>query len=208
MEVLQAIIDAIIGFFRTPPFLLGFIAIVGLILQKKSIGEIVRGGFMAAFGMAIIQIGVDTLTGSIAPLNDLYQTIYGSPDDIPGMGEAEYTSEYGSDIGYAMVLGYIIHLLIARFTKVKTVFLTGHFIWWMPFIFVAIGVGAGWSGAGLIIWGAILSALYWSFMPYFMRPYSRKVIGDDSFTLGHPSAILALISGSIAKVVGNPENST
>ncbi|MFW6298545.1 MAG: PTS ascorbate transporter subunit IIC [Bacillota bacterium] len=208
MEVLQAIVDAIIEFFRTPPFLLGFIAIVGLILQKKSVGEIIRGGFMAAFGMAIIQIGVDTLTGSIAPLNDLYQTIYGSPDDIPGMGEADYTDQYGSDIGYAMVLGYIIHLLIARFTKVKTVFLTGHFIWWMPFVFVAIGVGAGWSGAGLILWGAILSALYWSFMPYFMRPYSRKVIGDDSFTLGHPSAILALVSGTIAKYVGNPENST
>ncbi len=208
MEALQAIVDAIIGFFRTPPFLLGFIAVVGLILQKKKIAEIVRGGVMAAFGMAIIQIGVDTLVGSIAPLNDLYQSIYGSPDDVPGMGEAAYTEQYGSDIGYAMVLGYILHLLIARFTKVKTVFLTGHFIWWMPFIFVAIGVGAGWSGAGLVIWGAILSALYWSFMPYFMRPYSRKVIGDDSFTLGHPSAILALISGTIAKYVGNTENST
>ncbi len=207
MDFLWTIVDGIILFFRTPPFLLGFIAIVGLIAQKKPINEIIRGGFMAAFGMFIISFGVDFLVDSILPLNNLAAGITDDPD-AGGIGEASYTEQYGSDIGLAMVLGFALHIAIAFFTKVKTIFLTGHFLWWMPFIFVAVGVGVGMEGAPLVIWGAVLSALYWSFMPYLLRPYSRAVIGDDSFTLGHPSAILALISGTIAKYVGNKEKST
>ena len=207
MDFIMTIVNGIVEFFQTPPFLLGFVAIVGLIAQKKPINEILRGGFMAAFGMFIIEIGVDILIGSIGPLNDLYAGIVQDPD-AGGIGEASYTEQYGSDIGLAMVIGFALHILIALFTKVKTIFLTGHFLWWMPFIFVAVGVGVGMEGFSLVLWGAVLSALYWSFMPYFLRPYSRAVLGDDSFTLGHPSAILALISGTVAKYVGNTENST
>ncbi|MFH5881855.1 MAG: PTS ascorbate transporter subunit IIC [Candidatus Izemoplasmataceae bacterium] len=207
MEFLESVLFAIINFFRNPPFLLGFIAIVGLALQKKRIDEILKGGFLAAFGMFIIQIGVDVLVGAILPLNILYQGIYGDPD-AAGMGVSAFTETYGADVGLAMIVAFVIHILIARFTKIKTIFLTGHFLWWMPFIFVAIGVGAGFTGFGLIIWGAILSALYWSFMPWFLRPFVRDVIGDDSFTLGHPSGFLALVSGGIARLVGNKEKST
>ena len=209
MDFLLSVVDAIIGFFRTPPFLLGFIAVVGLALQKKPIDKILRGGFLAAFGMFIIQFGVDVLVGSILPLNVLYQGLYGTTDALPGLGEAAYTAEYGSVIGLAMVTGFVIHLLIARFTKVKTIFLTGHFLWWMPFIFVAVAVGAGFAADwALILWGGVLSALYWSFMPYLLRPFVRDVIGDDSFTLGHPSGFLALLSGTVARYVGNKEKST
>jgi len=207
MDAIMTIVDPIIQFFRTPPFLLGFIAIVGLIAQKKAVSEIIRGGFMAAFGMFLITFGVDVLVESILPVNQLAEGVVDDPD-AGGIGQESYTEQYGSTIGVAMVLGFVLHVLIALFTKVKTIFLTGHFLWWMPFIFVAIGVGAGLPEWGLIIWGAVLSALYWSFMPYFLRPYSRAVLGDDSFTLGHPSAILALISGTIAKYVGNKEKST
>ena len=206
---MNAFLEAIISFFRNPPFLLGLIAVVGLALQKKPIDKILKGGFLAAFGMFIIAFGVDILVGAILPLNILYQGIYGTDDVLPGLGSEVFTNQYGSVVGLAMLSGFVIHLLIARFTKVKTVFLTGHFLWWMPFIFVAVAVGGGITADwALIVWGGLFSALYWSFMPYFLRPFVREVIGDDSFTLGHPSGFLALLAGTIAKYVGNKENST
>jgi PTS system ascorbate-specific IIC component len=202
-------VDAIISFFRNPPFLLGLIAIVGLALQKKPLDKILKGGFLAAFGMFIITFGVGVLVGAILPLNILYQGIHGAGDAVPGLGEAAFTAQYGSIVGLAMLVGFVIHLLIARFTKVKTIFLTGHFLWWMPFIFVAVAVGGGITADwALVVWGGLFSALYWSFMPYLLRPFVREVIGDDSFTLGHPSGFLALLAGTIAKYVGNKENST
>ena len=63
-------------------------------------------------------------------------------------------------------LGLALHVLIARFTPIKTIFLTGHMLWWFPFIFVAAGVEGGMSGIPLIAFGAITSALYWSCLLY------------------------------------------
>ncbi len=209
MEGFQSFVEALLDFFDAfPPLLIGLIAVVGLIAQRQRIDEIIRGGLMAAFGMMIIMFGVDVLVGSIAPINELYEVVADPEAVDPAYGEEAYLAEYGAQIGLAMLLGFVLHILIALFTKVKTIFLTGHFLFWMPFIFVAVGVGVGMPAWALVIWGGILSALYWSFMPYFLRPYSREVIGSDDFTLGHPSAILALVSGTIAKYVGNKENST
>ncbi len=206
MDVFRTFAEGLYEFFSGfPPILIGLIAIIGLIAQRKHFSEVIRGGIMAAFGMMIIMVGVDVLVGSILPVNNLYNVAAGgeaAPDEVG------FIAEYGAEIGLAMLLGFVLHILIAIFTKVKTIFLTGHFLFWMPFIFVAVAAGLGMPTAGIIIWGGVLSALYWSFMPYFLRPYSRAVIGSDDFTLGHPSAILALVSGTIAKYVGNKENST
>jgi ascorbate PTS system EIIC component len=209
MELLNLLIEGIIGFFRNPPFLLGFIAIAGLALQRKPLDQILKGGFLAAFGMFIIGFGVDVLVGSILPLNILYQGLYTSNAAAPGLGVAAYTEQWGSVVGLAMLTGFVIHLALARFTKFKTIFLTGHFLWWMPFIFVAVAVGAGFSNElAIVLWGGLLSALYWTFMPYFLRPFVRDVIGDDSFTLGHPSGFLALLAGTVARYVGDKSKST
>lgn len=202
-EVLNFIIDNI---FRNPPILLGLIAMLGLILLRKSIGEIVKGTLLAAFGMYILQVGTGLLVNAILPINILFQNF-----SEAGTGEALTTGfmeTHGGNVGLAMVIGFVIHLLIARFTKIKVIFLTGHFLWWFPFIFVAAGVEGGLEGVSLVVFGAVTSALYWSLVPWLLRKYVRDVTGEDSFTLGHPSGILSLISGFFAKKFGNKEKST
>ncbi|MFW7433078.1 PTS ascorbate transporter subunit IIC [Vagococcus carniphilus] len=192
---------------KNPPVLLGLIAMIGLILQRKSISEIVKGSLSAAFGMVTLTAGVNMLVGTIAPINSAVQSQLGV-EVTEGLSDVTFTAEYGGTVGLAMFVGLIIHLLIARFTPVKTIFLTGHMLWWFPFVIVAGGVEAGMAGTSLIFFGAILSALYWSFMPWIMRKYVWDVIGDDSFLIGHPTGILSLISGFVAKRVGNKDKST
>ncbi len=202
-EFLDFIIQNI---FRNPPILLGLIAMLGLILLKKPIGEVIKGSLLAAFGMYILQIGTGLLVDAILPINILFQNFSDA-----GTTEALTTvfmDNHGGDVGLAMVIGFVIHLLIARFTRFKVIFLTGHFLWWFPFIFVAAGVEGGLSGITLILFGAIASALYWSLMPWALRKYVSDVTGENTFTLGHPSGILSLISGSVAKKFGNKEHST
>lgn len=195
--------------FRNPPVLLGLIAGLGLVLQKKSFADTVKGMFLAAIGMLILQLGVDVLVQAILPVNIAFQGLnLAEETQAVGMTSEQFTANFGGVVGSAMFLGFIIHLLIARFTPVKTIFLTGHFLWWFPYIFVAIGVGVGMDGVSLVIFGALFSAIYWSFVPWIMRPFVKNVIGDNSFTLGHPSAGLSIVSGLVARVVGNKEKST
>ncbi|EPI00745.1 MULTISPECIES: PTS ascorbate transporter subunit IIC [unclassified Enterococcus] len=192
---------------RNPPVLLGLIAMLGLILQRKNFSEIIKGSMSAAFGMVILTAGVNMLVGTIAPINVAVQTQLGVTV-AEGLSDATFTAEYGGTVGLAMFFGLIIHLLIARFTPVKTIFLTGHMLWWFPFVLVAGGVEAGLEGVLLISVSAVLAACYWSFMPWIMRKYVWAATEDDSFLIGHPTGILSLVSGFVAKRVGNKEKST
>lgn len=193
--------------FRNPPVLLGLIAALGLILQKKNSADIIKGALMAAFGMVILDAGVGMLVSSISPINAAFQALAGSAA-TEGLNDVTFTASYGGDIGMAMFIGLILHLIIARFTPFKVIFLTGHMLWWFPFIFVAAGVEGGLSGMALIIFGAVSSALYWSIMPWLLRKYVFAVTGDDSFTLGHPTGCLSLLSGFVASKLGNKAKST
>ena len=192
---------------KNPPVLLGLIAMLGLIIQRKSFSETVKGVLTAAFGMVALTAGVNMLVGTISPINVAVQTQLGV-EVTEGLSDVTFTAEYGGTVGLAMFLGLVIHLLIARFTPVKTIFLTGHMLWWFPFVFVAAGVEAGLSGGALIGISGILSACYWSFMPWIMRKYVWDATGDDSFLIGHPTGVLSLVSGFVAKRVGNKEKST
>ncbi|WP_439258011.1 PTS ascorbate transporter subunit IIC [Lonepinella sp. BR2271] len=192
---------------KNPPVLLGLIAFLGLALQKKSISDIIKGTLTAAFGMVILTTGVNLMSGTIVPINTAFQNHLGLEVSQGLLGD-NFTQNYGGTVGLAMFVGLILHLLIARFTPVKTIFLTGHMLWWFPFVFVATGVENGLTGWVLITFAAIFSALYWSLMPWIMRKFVWDATGDDSFLIGHPTGILSLVSGYVAKWFGNKEKST
>lgn len=201
---MRFIIDNI---FRNSPILLSLIAMIGLILQKKKVSEIIKGTFMAAFGMLILEQGVNILISSIIPINSAFQKFTGGTVG-EGLNGTTFTNDYGSIIGIVMFIGLIIHILIARYTPIKTIFLTGHMLWWFPFIFVASGIEGGLSGVKLIIFSSVLSALYWSIMPWILRKYVSDVTNDKSFTLGHPTGLLSIIAGYVSFKFGNKSNST
>jgi len=206
----QAVLDFLTDYIlRNPPVLLGIIAAIGLLIQRKNVADIVKGSLSAAFGMLILDTGVSLIVGTIVPINGAFQvTIAEGAGGSEGLSDVTFIADFGGEIGLAMFVGLILHLLIARFTPVKTIFLTGHMLWWFPFIFVAAGVEAGLAGIILIIFGALFSALYWSFMPWVMRNYIWDVTKDKSFLIGHPTGILSIISGFVAKRFGNKERST
>jgi PTS system ascorbate-specific IIC component len=188
--------------------LLGLIAGLGLVLQGKNGADVVKGMLLAAFGMIILDTGVGMLVGTIAPINGAFQALSAGPATTEGLNDVTFTQLHGGEVGLAMLIALILHLIIARFSPFKIIFLTGHMIWWFPFIFVAAGVEAGLSGGLLVGISAVFSALYWSIMPFALRKYVWAVTGDEGFTLGHPTGILSLISGFVASKTGNKGKST
>jgi ascorbate PTS system EIIC component len=206
MVVLDFIINEIFG---SAPIFLSLIAFIGLILQKKKASDVLAGTLKTTIGVVILQKGVDIIIGSIVPLMGafgIFNATSGEP--IQSMGSSVFMVEYGSAIGIAMVSAFAINLLVARFTKWKSVFLTGHMLYWFPFIFVAAGVDAGLSGVMLIVVATAFTALYMVVSPNLIRPFVKLVTGDDSFTLGHPTIGLSLISGYLGKWFGDKSKST
>jgi len=205
MEILNFLINNVFG---SAPIFLALIALVGLMLQKKPMSEVLSGTFKTAIGVVILQKGCGILLEGIIPLASSIAQINPAQSVAPSMGADIFMDKFGFEIGVAMLGGFLINLLVARFTKWKTVFLTGHMLYWFPFVFTGVGVAAGLEGGMLILTSSIFTALYYVIAPNIIRPYVKEVTGDDSFTLGHPSVSLALIGGFLAKKFGDKSKST
>lgn len=202
MAVLNFIVNEIFG---QGAIFLALIAMIGLILQKKDFSAVVRGTLMTAIGFFVLNAGTGLITGSsIDGLSTAFNAILPQAHNQPDID----MSVYGTQIGIVMIIAFAFNLLFARFTKWKSIFLTGHMLYWFPYVFIAAGVDAGLTGGKLIILAAIFTAAYMVICPNLMRPLVKEVTGSDSFTIGHPTTILSLISGYLGKIVGDKSHST
>lgn len=206
MAVLDFIINEIFG---SAPIFLALIAFVGLMLQRKGFSEVLAGTFKTAIGVVILSKGTDIVISAIIPMMNAFGAFSVEGGEVvESMGSATFMAEYGAPIGIAMVSAFGINLLVARFTKWKSVFLTGHMLYWFPFIFVAAGVDAGLTGTMLVVVATVFTAAYMIITPNVIRPFVRLVTNDDSFTIGHPTIGLSLISGYLGKWFGDKSKST
>ena len=167
MVVLNFIINEIFG---QGAIFLALIAMIGLILQKKQFSEIVRGTMMTAIGFFVLSQGTGIITGnSIDGLAAAFNTMMPAANGKPDID----MSVYGTQIGIVMLIAFAFNLLFARFTKWKSVFLTGHMLYWFPYVFIAAGVDAGLTGGKLIGLATIFTADYMVISPNLIRPLVR-----------------------------------
>ncbi len=203
MAVLEFIINEVFG---QGSIFLALIAMVGLILQKKPFTEVVRGTAMTAFGFLVLNTGTSLITDkSIDGLIAGFGAVM--PQAAP-QPTADIVGEYGSFIGAAMLAAFIINILVARFTKWKTIFLTGHMLSNFPFFFLAAGVDAGLRGIPLLVVTIIFTTLYLIVCPNLMRPLVKEVTGKDNFSIGHPTTFFSVLSGYLGKLIGDKSKST
>lgn len=203
MAVLNFIVKEIFG---QGAIFLAMIALIGLLLQKKPASEVIRGTFMTAIGYFVLNQGVSIVSGTVADVSTAFCTFM--PQAVPSTA-VDIGGDYGTQIGIVMVVAFAINLLFARFSKKwKCVFLTGHMLYWFPYIFVAAGVDAGMKGMPLILMATAFTAIYMIVAPNLMKPLVKEVTGSDAFSIAHPTTVLSLLASRVAKWTGNKEKST
>ena len=191
-----------------PAFMLGLVALIGLLIQKKSFDDVIRGTVKTMAGLMIMFIGVDILVGAIEPIAALFGKVYA----VEGGGQVfdwiGYLGEYGVQIVLVMAFGFLVNLLFARFTKFKYVFLTGHILFWYAYTVVgALADGGVITGWPLILIGSVLLGAIVTFLPALTAPFVEKVTGNRDFVIGHSTIGLAWLQAVIGKFVGDPSKS-
>ncbi|MGE7056973.1 PTS transporter subunit IIC, partial [Paenibacillus glucanolyticus] len=178
MDVLYWIATNIFG---TPAILLGFIVLVGLLLQKKSTSQLVSGTFKAIIGFLIIGAGSDVIVKALNVFEPMWKEVFGLESGSLGtfMGQEAFNSKFGSAVTLAMLLGFLINVALARFTRFKFIYLTGHMMFWTSTIFAGVIVHAA---SGISIWKlvlmiAVVLGVYWTFQPALVQPFLRKITG-------------------------------
>ena len=192
-----------------PTFMLGIVALVGLLLQRKTLSEVVSGTIKTMAGVIILFSAVDLLVGVISPISTLFGKVYAFQGEAIAVDWTAFLGEYGVPVILVMVFGFVVNLILARVTKFKYVFLTGHIMFWNAFMVVAALADAGKiSGLPLIVIGSIVQGVLATILPALIAPYVFKLTGTKDFTIGHTTTSLALVGAWIGKLVGDPSKST
>ncbi|MCX8617126.1 PTS sugar transporter subunit IIC [Gilliamella sp. B2923] len=203
MNVINFIIDNIL---TQASITISLIAMFGLILQRKSVGQIISGSLKTLLGFQVLNAGSSIIVGSLTYFGHIFTAGFDMQGIIPSIeainGQAMNQLGLGRDIALTFLMIFIFNILIARFTRWKFIFLTGQAILWMATMTTVFGSFAGLSGITLILVGGFIGALFAVFMPAIAQPIIRKVTGSNDIALGHFCTIGYLFEAGVAYLVG------
>lgn len=191
---------------------IALIALLGLILQRKSVGEVISGTFKTLLGFMVLSAGSGIIVTSLTYFGKIFTKGFGMQGIVPSIeainGQAMNNLHLGSEIALTFLAIFVANVIIARVTKWKYVFLTGQAILWMATMTTVFGHFGGLTGAPLIIVGGIVGGIFAVGMPAIAQPIVRKITGSDDIALGHFCTIGYIFTAAVGKLVGNKEKST
>ncbi|AYW46515.1 PTS ascorbate transporter subunit IIC [Tetragenococcus koreensis] len=194
----------------TPAILVAIIAILGLVLQKASLSDTVVGGIKTFVGFLVLSAGADVVSGSLEPFGEMFQEAFNMQGVIPNNEAIIATAlgEYGSISALIMLVGMIFNILIARITKYKYIFLTGHHTLYMAAMIAILLTVVGFDSTPMIIVGGLALGLIMTLSPAIIQKFVVKTTGQDNIALGHFGAVGYMLSGFIGSKLGKNSKST
>ncbi len=115
---------------------------------------------------------------------------------------------FGATAAYIMILGFVVALVLARFTPLRYVFLTGHHILFMATLITIVLATANVAGPLVVVVGALLLGVLMVSLPALGHAWTRKITGDDSIAIGHFGTAGYVAAGSVGRLVGKGSRST
>lgn len=185
---------------------IALIAMLGLILQKKSAGQVISGSLKTLLGFLVLSAGSSIIVGSLTYFGNIFKHGFHMQGIVPSIeainGQAMNQLGLGSAIALTFLGIFIVNILIARLTPFKYIFLTGQALLWMATMTTVFGYFAGLRGFILILVGSIIGGIFAVAMPAVAQPIVRKITGSDAIALGHFCTIGYMFEAGCAWLFG------
>ncbi len=197
-------VDAILAQCRNTALIMGVIALVGLLLQKKSTTDVISGTLKTVIGFMVFNIGSNAMSAVVTTFTDLFNMAFG----IEGVttqveiATALALNEYGTEVALVFVFGFIFNLLVAKFTPFKAIFLTGQHFLYFACVIALIFIANGMPFIVTILLGGFLLGLFGAALPSICQPFMNKITGANNLSMGHFNCIGYALSGYIGKLFG------
>ncbi|AHF75802.1 Putative sugar-specific permease [Sodalis praecaptivus] len=207
---IQNLLSVVVDILKVPSILVGLVALFGLVAQKKPFPDVIKGTVKTILGFLVLAGGAAVLVGSLTPLGDIFKHAFNVQGIIPN-NEAMVSialAKYGAPTTLIMAFGMVANIIVARFTRLKFIYLSGHVTFYMACMVAIILSVAGFEGIQLIYTGSLALGLLMAFFPAIAQPYMRKIIGNDQVALAHTGTVGYVLSGWIGSLVGKGSKST
>ncbi|MBC8588958.1 PTS ascorbate transporter subunit IIC [Paratissierella segnis] len=193
-------INFIVNVLGDPTIMLGFIALIGLIIQRKKSGDIILGTLKTMMGYLILSAGTGIIGTPINLLTTLVQKGLGVNGVLP-LYWAVYSEsmlKYGTESALMFIVAFIINIILARFTKWRNLALTVHLqLFWTAFMASVMG-GFGLSIAQIVLIGGVFSGIYFWISTTISAHYAKPLTDEHCNFV--PSSIGIIIAGESGRL--------
>ena len=207
---MKDILNFIVDILKIPSILVGVIAMIGLIVQKKPVTDVIKGTVKTILGFIVLGGGAGLLVGALAPMGQMFEQGFHVQGIVPN-NEAIVSmalKDYGTTTALIMAFGMFFNIFIARFTKLKYIFLTGHHTLYMACMIAIILKVGGFEGTLLVVIGSLTLGLVMAIFPAMAQPFMKKITGSEDVGFGHFGTIGYVLSGIVGSAVGKGSKST
>lgn len=207
---MKGLLNILIDIASTPAILVSLIAILGNILQKKDTATTVKGGIKTFVGFLVVTAGAGVIEKSLAPFGEMFKFAFNMQGVVPNNEAivAVALTKFGTYTALIMLVGMGFNILIARFTKFKYIYLTGHATLYMACMISVILSVTGMSNVSMILFGGLALGIANTIFPALVQPYTRKITKNNSVALGHTGDFGYFLSAVIGKLFGDSSKST
>ncbi|UQZ75711.1 PTS ascorbate transporter subunit IIC [Niallia circulans] len=210
MGFLTNVLEFLKDILSEPALLIGLIAFIGLVALRKPFHKVLTGTLGPILGYIMLSAGASFIVANLEPLGAMIEKGFNIQGVVPNNEAVVATAQkmLGVETMSILLLGLILNIVIARFTKYKYVFLTGHHSFFMACLLSAVLGASGLSGALLVMIGGFILGAWSAISPAIGQKYTLKVTDGDDIAMGHFGSIGYYLSGWVGKFVGSPKDST
>lgn len=179
-------LDVFVSILSNPSIIIAIIAGLGLVALRKSASDVIKGTMKTLFGFLILQQGANIIVGSLVPFSTMFTEAFGLTGIVAEDNAiaAAVQTVLGKETAFILIFSFLINVAIARFTKFKYIFLTGHMMFSFAATMAIVFSQMGLSTTMTIIWGSIVQGISMVFFPAISQSSVRKVIGNDNVAFG------------------------
>ncbi len=217
--ILNTIFEVFVNNILTKPeFFVGILVLIGYLLLGKTIHEAFAGFVKATVGYMILNVGagglVTTFRPILAGLDGRFKLNAAVIDPYFGLNAVNKALEnIGLSISWTMIallIGFILNILLVlgrKFTKCRTLFITGHIMvqqattaTWI--IFLAFPQYRNMTGAILV---GVFVGVYWAVATNMTVKATQRLTENAGFVIGHQQMVAVWATDKLAGKIGDPK---
>ncbi|MGI2264827.1 PTS ascorbate transporter subunit IIC [Staphylococcus cohnii] len=193
-----------------PAILMGLIAMVGLIALKSPGHKIFTGTMGPILGYLMLSAGANVIVQSLDPLSKMIEKGFHIKGIVPNNEAITSVAQeiLGVETMSILIVGLLFNLIIARFTRYKYIFLTGHHSFFMACLLSAVLGALDFKGVWLVLIGGFILGAWSSISPAIGQRFTMRVTDNEELAVGHFGSIGYYLAAFIGSIVGKGSPST
>lgn len=207
---MEGILSFLSDILQQPAFLMGLVAMIGLIALRQPWYKVLTGTLGPILGYLMLSAGASVIVSNLEPLSLMIEAGFNITGVVPNNEAVTSVAQQllGVETMSILVAGMAFNIIIARVTRYKYVFLTGHHSFFMACLLSAVLGAIGFEGTTLILLGGFFLGSWSAISPAIGQRYTNMVTDNDDVAMGHFSSLGYYVSAFIGQLIGKGSKST